>query len=299
MNIFKLFGTLGNTTREFVQGTLGDDHIYPMGGWDVVEGFAGKDTVWIQGPASEFKIVMEEGLVWVDTLAGASAYVNRVQLKDVELVQFTDKRVDLVAESPQLVMDDQPGTQNFTGGLGKDTVIFDLPSDNFSIHASGSRHFITPKDFNRGRDSLQSIERLQFTDQNVALDIAEGVGGTVAKFIGVVFGADAVLDRHMVGVGIHFGDALKNNPTDLMRLALDAKLGPSHSDEELVELLFFNLFGVQPADPVRDQFVDWIDSGQQTQESLALLAAEQPENLINIAWMGLIQNGLPYVPMPS
>lgn len=299
MRIYQLFGTPGNATFEIVQGTQGDDNIYPMGGWDFVEGFAGKDTVWIQGPESEFKIVMEEGLVWVDTVSGASAYANRVQLKDVELVKFVDKLVDLAAISPPLVMEDQPSTQNFAGGLGKDLVIFDLPSDNFSIHAGGSRHFITPKDLTRGRDSLQNIERLQFPDQNMALDIAHGISGTVAKFLGVVFGASAVLDRQMVGVGIHFGDALQNKPNELMRLALDARLGLNHSNAELVDLLFFNLFGSQPADPVRDSFVQWIDSGQQTQESLARLAAEQPENLSNIAWMGLIQNGLPYVPVPS
>jgi hypothetical protein len=298
MKIYQLFGTLGNTTLEFVHGTMGDDQIFPMGGWDIVEGFAGKDTVWIQGPESEFKIVMEDGLVWVDTVSGAS-YANRVQLKDVELLRFTDKLVDLVALSPQVVLHDLPILQNFKGGLGKDTVIFDLPSDDFNIHASGSRHFITPKDTTRERDSLQSIERLQFSDQNLALDIAEGVGGTVAKFIGVVFGAGAVLDRQLVGIGMHFGDELQNNPTGLMRLALDAKLGRNHSDEELVELLFFNLFGYEPADPVRDHFVDWIESGQQTQESLAILAAQQPENLSNIAWMGLVENGLLYVPMPS
>jgi hypothetical protein len=299
VKIYLLYGTPGNKSMETVQGTPGNDKIYPMGGWDFVEGFAGTDTVWVQGPASEFKIVMEDGYVWVDTVAGASAYANRVQLKDVELVQFTDKLVDLVAQSSQLVEYDNPTTQNFTGGLGKDTVIFDLPIESFSIYASGSKHFITPKDITRGRDSLQSIERLQFSDQNVALDIAQGVGGTVAKFLGVVFGASAVLDRQMVGIGMHFGDALQNNPTGLMRLALDAKLGPNHSDEELVELLFFNLFGFKPADNVRDQFVQWIDSGQQTQESLALLAAEQPENLSNISWMGLVENGLSYVPLPS
>jgi hypothetical protein len=48
---------------------------------------------------------------------------------------------------------------------------------------------------------------------------------------------------------------------------------------------------------LRDEFVSWIDRGLHTQESLALLAADLPENLNNISWMGLVENGLPFDPI--
>lgn len=297
MKIYKLFGTPGNNTLETVLGTPGDDKIYPMGGWDFVDGGAGIDTVYVQGPEAEFKIIMESGVVYVDTVAGASAYANRVQLKDVEVVQFNDKRIDLVALAPSLILIDEPGSQNFTGGLGLDRVVFGGKRNEYSIEPSGSKYFVTPTNPSLGRDSLQNVERLEFSDQSLALDVAQGVAGTVAKFLGVVFGPAAVQDRDLVGIGLHHGAAFKDNPGGLMRLALDARLGPQHTSAQMVELLYANLFGQSPPASLRDEFVSWIDRGLHTQESLALLAADLPENLNNISWMGLVENGLPFDPI--
>jgi hypothetical protein len=297
VKIYKLFGTPGNNTLETVLGTPSDDKLYPMGGWDFVDGGTGKDTVYVQGPAAEFKIIMADGVVYVDTVAGASAYANRVQLKEVEEVQFTDKRIDLVAAAPSLVLIDEPDTQNFSGGLGLDRVVFGGKRSDYDIAPSGTKYFVTPTNPALGRDSLQNIERLQFSDQSLALDVPNGVAGTVAKFLGVVFGPAAVLDRDLVGIGLHHGAAFKDNPGGLMRLALDARLGPQHTSAQMVELLYANLFGQSPPPSLRDEFVSWIDRGLHTQESLALLAADLPENLNNISWMGLVENGLPYDPM--
>lgn len=297
MKIYKLFGTPGNNTQETVLGTPGDDKIYPMGGWDFVDGGAGTDTVYVQGPEAEFKIIMEDGVVYVDTVAGASAYANRVQLKDVEVVQFNDKRVDLMALAPSLIFIDEPETQHFPGGLGVDRVVFGGTRSDYSIEASGNKYFVTPTNPALGRDSLQGIERLEFSDQSLALDVAQGVAGTVAKFLGVVFGPAAMQDRDLVGIGLHHGAAFKDDPGGLMRLALDARLGPQHSSAQMVELLYTNLFGQSPAPELRDVFVSWIDTGLHTQESLALLAANLPENLANIQWMGLVENGLPFDPI--
>lgn len=69
-------------------GTSDDDIIYPGGGWDVVEGGAGIDTVVIVGRSSQFKLVFENGVTYIDALSGASAMTERAQLINVELVQF-------------------------------------------------------------------------------------------------------------------------------------------------------------------------------------------------------------------
>lgn len=293
MKTYLLIGTPGNNTLETVLGTPGDDKLYPMGGWDYVDGGAGIDTVLVQGPAAEFKIVMEEGVVYVDTVAGASAYANRVQLKDVERVQFSDKLVDLASLAQPQWFEDEPGSQNHIGSLATDTVVFEGLRKDYTLQPSGSKLFVTHL-LDGSRDSLQSIERLHFQDQSLALDVAHGVSGTVAKFLGVVFGAQSVLDPALVGIGIQYGETLQDKPADLMRLALDARLGPQHTSADMVNLLYFNLFGQMPETGLRDEFVSWITTGQHTQESLALLAADLSENLQNIGWMGLVENGLAY-----
>ena len=294
---YNLFGTPGNNDLETVLGTSGDDKIYPMGGWDYVDGGAGTDTVYVQGLAAGFKIIMEGSVVYVDTVSGASAYANRVQLNDVEVVQFTDQSIDLLALAPSLTLTDEPDAQIFEGGLGLDLVVFQGQRSDYSVERSGTKYFVTPASPELGQDSLQNIERLAFSDQSLALDVSEGVAGTVAKILGLVFGPAAVQEPDLVGIGLYYGSVFKDDPDGLMRLALDARLGAQHSSAQMVDLLYTNLFDQSPPESLRDEFVSWIDTGLHTQESLAWLAADLAENLDNIAWMGLVENGLPYDPM--
>ncbi len=121
-----ILGKLHNQTREVLTGTADDDTIYPGGGWDVVDGGGGFDTVVIVGSSTQFKIVFDSGVTYIDALSGASALTERAQLTNVEQVEFvTDrKKVSLVVND---TLQGQPGTDFFDGGLGLDTVIYSGP----------------------------------------------------------------------------------------------------------------------------------------------------------------------------
>ena len=68
-----ILGQLHNQNREILTGTAKDDTIYPGGGWDVVDGGDGFDTVVIVGSSTQFKIVFDSGVTYIDALSGASA----------------------------------------------------------------------------------------------------------------------------------------------------------------------------------------------------------------------------------
>ena len=85
-NSISILGKLHNQTREVLVGTADDDTIYPGGGWDIVEGGKGVDTVVIIGRSSQFKLVLENGVTYIDALSGASAMTARAQLVNVEFV---------------------------------------------------------------------------------------------------------------------------------------------------------------------------------------------------------------------
>lgn len=76
-----ILGKLYNQTREVLVGTSDDDTFYPGGGWDVVEGGLGIDTVVVIGRSSQFKIVIENDVAYIDALSGASAMTERTELK--------------------------------------------------------------------------------------------------------------------------------------------------------------------------------------------------------------------------
>ena len=125
-----ILGKVHNQTREVITGTPQDDLIYPMGGWDYVDGGAGFDTVVVLGKSTQFKIVTELGNTYIDALSGASALTERAQLVNVEQVQFTDKTVSLLIND---IIKGQPGTDFFDGGVGIDTVVYSGPIEQYTL----------------------------------------------------------------------------------------------------------------------------------------------------------------------
>ncbi|MFN7087283.1 MAG: DUF4214 domain-containing protein [Burkholderiales bacterium] len=146
---------------------------------------------------------------------------------------------------------------------------------------------------NEGADILVNMERLRFADESLAFDLG-GNAGMTAKILGAVFGADSISNKNYAGIGIGLLDGGMSYP-DLMRLALVAKLGASFSDADEVNVLYRNLVGMPPSDTELAYWVGTLSSGQYTQTSLAVMAADHPLNTGNIDLVGLAVTGLPYV----
>ena len=155
-------------------GTADDDTFYPGGGWDVVDGGLGIDTVVVIGRSSQFKIVIENDVAYIDALSGASASTERTELKNVELVQFLDKTINLVAND---TFKGQPGTDLFDGGLGTDTVVYSGPLKQYTVNKSGNRYIVSEPTGSDDTDYLTNIERLKFSDKSIAIDL-DGNAGT-------------------------------------------------------------------------------------------------------------------------
>jgi hypothetical protein len=144
-----------------------------------------------------------------------------------------------------------------------------------------------------GRDLAYDVERLLFDDGYWALDL-DGAAGTTARFLGAVFGPASIYNEAYVGIGLSLLDG-GMQPSALMQLALDARLGAGASPTAVVNLLYENLFGTRPDAATRQGYVDLIDSGAYSTVSLALAAADTEWNLLNIDFTGLAEQGLGYV----
>ncbi len=146
-----------------------------------------------------------------------------------------------------------------------------------------------------GVDTLHSIERIRFQDKALAFDLS-GAAGQVAKTLGAVFGPTAVANQQYAGIGLHFVDALHYSYTDLMQLAMDARLGANASHAQVVDLLYTNVVGTAPDAATRKVFTDLLDSGAYSVAGLGVMAADTPLNQANIHLVGLAQTGLAYLP---
>jgi Ca2+-binding RTX toxin-like protein len=284
-----ILGKLYNQTREVLVGTPDDDTFYPGGGWDVVEGGLGIDTAVVIGRSSQFKLVFENGVTYIDALSGASAMTERTELINVELVQFLDKTVNLVAND---TFKGQPGTDLIDGGLGTDTVVYSGPLEQYTVVKSGNRYIVSEPTGIDDTDYLTSIERLKFKDKSLAIDI-DGNAGTTAKILGAVFGKASLSNKNYVGIGLSFLDSGWTYD-NLAGAALEA--AGAKTNDQIVSLLWTNVIGTKPTAADKQPFIALLENGM-TAGALAHLAADSSFNTTNINLVGLAQTGIEYMPV--
>lgn len=290
-----ILGKLHNQTKEVLVGTADDDTIYPGGGWDVVDGGDGFDTVVIVGSSTQFKIVFDNGVTYIDSLSGASASTERAQLTNVEQVEFvTDrKKVSLVVND---TFKGQPGIDYFDGGLGLDTVVYGGPMERYTINKSGNRYVVSEPTGSDDTDNLVNIERLQFSNGKVALDVETGNAGEAAKLIGALLGPTYVKDNALAGIVINLLDQ-KYSSEAIAKLGLATpmfiNMAGSGSNTDFVKQVFTNVVGRAPTPSESSTYVNLLDAGT-SQSALALMAAHTDLNAARINLVGLIQHGLDF-----
>ncbi len=290
-----ILGKLYNQTKEVLVGTADDDTIYPGGGWDVVDGGDGFDTVVIVGSSTQFKIVFDNGVTYIDSLSGASASTERTQLTNVEQVEFvTDrKKVSLVVND---TFKGQPGIDYFDGGLGLDTVVYSGPQERYTINKSGNRYVVSESTGSDDTDNLVNIERLQFSNGKLALDVETGNAGEAAKLIGALLGPTYVKDKALAGIVINLLDQKYSSDTIAkLGIATPMFLGMagSSSNTDFVKQVFTNVVGRAPTPSESSTYVNMLDAGT-SQSALALMAAQTDLNAVRINLVGLIQHGLEF-----
>ena len=288
-----ILGKMHNQTKEILVGTADNDTIYPGGGWDIVDGGDGIDTVVIIGRSTEFKIIFDSGVTYIDALSGASAMTERAQLTNVEQVQFLDKTVSLVVND---TIKGGPGIDFFDGGLGQDTVVYSGPQERYTINKSGNRYVVSEPTGSDDTDYLVNIERLQFANGKVALDVENGNAGEAAKLIGALLGPTYVKDKALAGIVINLLDQKYSSDT-IANLGLATpmflSMAGSSSNTDFVKQVFNNVVGRPPTPSESSTYVNMLDAGT-SQSALALMAAHTDLNAARINLVGLIQHGLEF-----
>lgn len=173
------------------------------------------------------------------------------------------------------------------GGLGIDTAAYIGSFSNYSLAkdtAGWNIHSTLD-----GTDTLTNIERLKFSDKNIALDVTpSGNAGQAMEFIGVI--APAQLDSAPIrGLIISLFDQ-GNTMEGLCQLALDINLVPKASNADLANAIFSNVTGGGTASQdMTNALVDYIESHSQA-NFLATVAGMH----INVDLVGLQQTGIEY-----
>ena len=78
----------------------------------------------------------------------------------------------------------------------------------------------------------------------------------------------------------------------LATVALDA--AGAHTHNEIVMLLWLNLFGIDPAQEEKQPYLQMLDRGEVSAAALTVFAADTPINTDNIHLVGLMQSGVEF-----
>lgn len=239
-----------------------------------------------------------------EDLAPGTSYVVSVApgaVKDTSGNAYTPLNTYNFSTAAKTALTGTDGNDSFTpvsavrsvdGAAGLDTVVLPSASSAYVLTATASGFNLVARDGSQSL-ALSQVERLQFADHKLALDLA-GKAGEVAKTLGATFGAASVQDLAYVGIGLQLADGGLTYAA-LMQLALETRLGANASSSAVVNLLWTHVVGTAPTAAEAAPFVALLDSGAVTPADLGMMAADLPLNTTAIGLVGLVANGLPYV----
>lgn len=159
---------------------------------------------------------------------------------DLTLFELVDSRstIDGTADDEYLFGDFRDnlissggGSDVVDGGAGIDTLILSNEYSSYRLNLSSEQSQLSGS----GESiSFKNIERLHFTDRNIALDL-DGNAGLAAKITGVTLGAESISDAQHEGLMLSYLDS-GMSVTQVMQIALDSVLGKNASSESVINL---------------------------------------------------------------
>ena len=185
--------------------------------------------------------------------------------------------------------------ETFDGAQGLDTLVVKGSRGEYAVQRTSEDGWtvgdgVPSRD---GIDTLLQMERVKFADSSVALDL-EGAAGTAARILGTLVGPSALKNASLVGTVLKAIDA-GMSPLQLAQIGLAAVAGEQAAPEQVVELLYRNLFESMPSASTVQSLASLIKSGVYTPASFTLTVANLDLTASHINLVGLSYTGLEYV----
>jgi serralysin len=191
------------------------------------------------------------------------------------------------------------GNDKIDGRAGLDTVVFVEARAGYTLTKStiDSSWSVEARNGALGSDEVLNIERLQFADTKIALDV-DANPAMAAKLIGVILGGSWVDSLFISGLALGILDN-GYTPATLARLGLESTmfvgLAGSASNKDFYNLVYKNVYGKAPDAATLQSTLSQMDSGKATQADMVMKLVDVPQNLINIDLVGIQLNGFEYV----
>ena len=273
----------------------------------------GMDTLRDEGGTQDVLDLSAQSLgVWVDlkpgsyssigTTASGFAAINNLFIDSatvIENVVGTKNDDVLYGNDANNIFYEGGGNDKIDGRVGLDTVVFVEARAGYTVSKSivNSSWYVEAKNGALGSDEVLSIERLQFADTKIALDV-DANPAMAAKLIGVILGGSWVNSLFISGLALGILDN-GYTPVTLARLGLESAmfvgLAGSASNKDFYNLVYKNVYGALPDAATLQSALSQMDSGKATQADMVMKLVDVPQNLVNIDLVGIQSHGFEYV----
>jgi hypothetical protein len=181
------------------------------------------------------------------------------------------------------------GDDNINGGIGIDTAIYDETSANATIRKISSGYTVASSA--GGNDTLINVERLQFLDKIIALDI-DGTAGQAYRIYKAAF------NRTPDNSGLKYWIGMMDGGTNLPTVAsgfiasneFKTLYGANPTNDQFVTKLYSNVLGRAPDAGGFNYWVGLLNNKQIDMTSTLVNFSESTENQAGV--IGVIQNGI-------
>jgi Ca2+-binding RTX toxin-like protein len=194
------------------------------------------------------------------------------------------------------VFEGGPGNDTIDGGAGVDFAFYAGIKNAYATAGTATGVQVTNSVGNEGIDLLTGVERLIFSDRNVAFDLGLGQSaGNAVRILGAAFDQAGIIPEY-TGIAIDLFDA-GFSMEQVAELALSTPLFGSRSSIDFVNKVYTNVVGGPPTIPERDAFVALLQEsgGPLSQAQLLAIAANSDFNAVNIGLTGLQLTGAEYL----
>ena len=189
------------------------------------------------------------------------------------------------------------GDDRISGGLGIDTAVYSGNRANYTLTTTANGFTLTDKTGVDGVDTLTNIERLQFSDKTIALDI-NGTAGQAYRIYQAAF--NRTPDNGGLKYWIGIMDSGVSLPTVSSAFIASAEFqqlyGTNPTNEVFVTKLYDNVLHRAPDADGYKYWVDLLNTGRIDKTSTLVNFSESNENQVGV--IGVIQNGIDITDCP-
>jgi Ca2+-binding RTX toxin-like protein len=297
----------GNLFNNFLNGGSGNDAMYggygndtfdwdstKRSGNDTMYGGLGDDTYVLDSSSDSVIELFGEG---TDTIWANFSYNLTYSPNTEGLYLFGTGNISAAGNNLSNFLRGNSGNNFLSGGDGLDYLLLSGKADQYFCGLTSEGYFeVRDTVANRdGTDLLTGVERLQFTDANIALDL-DGIAGKAYRIYEAALGRAPDLE----GLGYWINDM--DNGVSLTTVTsgfiasteFQSQYGANPSYETYINLLYQNILNRAPDAEGLDYWLSNMRSGANSPAVVLASFSEGIENTINVA--PDIANGIYYDP---